>query len=612
MSQDITPLRNDISIGVITIRLDETDHFLSEFNVLGTIEGQSQTYSLCEAPNATSESRRKYIAHICLLEQGPESARKATHQLLTEMQPDCIVVVGIAGGTPNEDFFLGDVVISRSAITPERVASEVDGSRSLQAGVHPPNKNTEAILNRINALIHKLPYRPNTSGLISPNESILEIEQKTKSQEWKDACKDAIRAFEQRSRDAPPKPVITIQSFFSSTERVRSPEYAATIISSNREAKVFEMELAGCLTAAKQQKAEIPIISIRGISDIIGIKRNQSQWNKIASSNAAQVAGAIIKHGLLQSPPEKSTTKSRQQLKKKTPKEKIEQPLDLCKLGAHKINIELLSPDDTINPDTHFNVISRETKRGENHCTLGWNVRPTKELNAIHLAYLQILGRFAEYNFKIQINIYDICTTKEFKEVELKTLSQTFIAKLQRFRGISPKSVSTVSGILKNISASAFAMDMFKIARVSLSDSSTSFSDPATTFDNLLCMVVEEEAKYNIILAGGKDSDEYWRNYRKRLDHFEKRRNLSLMLVFPELRFGSPREMTAFEENIPTESDSAETIMQKLTRVPPQELPLLWDAIVAPSGVAISSNLTYLEALSHGIYQAFRESRYLK
>jgi nucleoside phosphorylase len=65
-----------------------------------------------------------------------------------------------------------------------------------------------------------------------------------------------------------------------------------------RDALVVEMEAAGIYRAARSGDKEYPFLAIRGISDIIGLKRHQD-WTAYACHSTAAFALAFVKGGFI-------------------------------------------------------------------------------------------------------------------------------------------------------------------------------------------------------------------------------------------------------------------------------------------------------------------------
>jgi nucleoside phosphorylase len=56
----------------------------------------------------------------------------------------------------------------------------------------------------------------------------------------------------------------------------------------------IEMELAGVYRASRRAHKTYPVVSIRGVSDIVGLKRDEA-WTQYACEVAAAYASAFIR-----------------------------------------------------------------------------------------------------------------------------------------------------------------------------------------------------------------------------------------------------------------------------------------------------------------------------
>jgi nucleoside phosphorylase len=101
-----------VDIGILTIRDDEFRAVLDAFPHkagAGVHKGASRQYILREAEVATGE--RYTVAILCQVEQGNDEAQDAARDLIEDLAPQLVLVVGIAGGLPSDDVTLGDVVL---------------------------------------------------------------------------------------------------------------------------------------------------------------------------------------------------------------------------------------------------------------------------------------------------------------------------------------------------------------------------------------------------------------------------------------------------------------------------------------------------------------------
>ena len=100
-----------IDVGILTIREDEFRAVLNAFpDDHGIYRGRHREYTLRTA-DAGSGARYR-LAVLRQIEQGNGEAQEAARDLIDDLQPSLLLVVGIAGGLPSDDLSLGDVVLS--------------------------------------------------------------------------------------------------------------------------------------------------------------------------------------------------------------------------------------------------------------------------------------------------------------------------------------------------------------------------------------------------------------------------------------------------------------------------------------------------------------------
>src|SRR5258705_5783972 len=100
-----------IDIGILTIREDEFRAVLQAFpHDHGIYKGRHREYTLRTAD--AGQGARYRLAILRQIEQGNGEAQEAARDLIDDLQPSLLLVVGIAGGLPSDDISLGDVVLS--------------------------------------------------------------------------------------------------------------------------------------------------------------------------------------------------------------------------------------------------------------------------------------------------------------------------------------------------------------------------------------------------------------------------------------------------------------------------------------------------------------------
>jgi hypothetical protein len=101
-------LKGRIDFGIITIREDEFAAVLERFPPRWLITDGEQQYNVASIER--NSDTPLYVAVIRTPEPGHSDAQSAAHHFLSELDPSCLVLVGIAGAKPESEFTLGDVV----------------------------------------------------------------------------------------------------------------------------------------------------------------------------------------------------------------------------------------------------------------------------------------------------------------------------------------------------------------------------------------------------------------------------------------------------------------------------------------------------------------------
>ena len=101
--------KGKIDFAIITIRVDEYEAFLYRLPTEVFVQGR-QTYSVSSL--VAHDGTRYAIALIRCPEQGNATSQTVTHNLIEDLDPQWIVLAGIAGSIPDAEHTLGDVVIA--------------------------------------------------------------------------------------------------------------------------------------------------------------------------------------------------------------------------------------------------------------------------------------------------------------------------------------------------------------------------------------------------------------------------------------------------------------------------------------------------------------------
>lgn len=276
-----------VDIGILTIRDDEFRAVLEVFpSEAGIAEGKYRTYALRQAD--AGQGRSYTIAVSRLVEQGNGEAQSAARDLIEDLSPKLVLVVGIAGGLPSHEVKLGDVVLS-TRIQDFSLEAQKYGKATTYAAkggpVSPSLAASVAILSarerELGDWTSHLPLPPSvdwtTPGkLYGP-------------QPWQDELRAKLEHHYGTGTSRGPR--FTSGPIASSDRLVKSPDLVILWLATSRDLLAIEMESGGVYRALQER---CPMLAIRGISDIVGLERDDA-WTKYACASAAAFTRAFLR-----------------------------------------------------------------------------------------------------------------------------------------------------------------------------------------------------------------------------------------------------------------------------------------------------------------------------
>jgi nucleoside phosphorylase len=286
---DIADLRGKVDFGIITIRENELDAVLARFPRGETAEGRRR-YRIRSLPLPGGESYT--VAVVRCAEQGTTDALSAARDLLEDLDPAWLLVVGIAGGVPASEFTLGDVVVSTRIVDFSVEAVLADQSREYALAGGPLHPEAVKLAADIRAMVTdgELDGWSSPESLSFPQPPVLLGDDRFYGDaDWQKSAREALgQHFGDGARRAP---VVVTGAVASSDRLIKDTELLGVWLKMARQTQAIEMESAGVYKAAHGRS--VPFLAIRGISDVVGHRRHPL-WTAYACHTAAAFTRALL------------------------------------------------------------------------------------------------------------------------------------------------------------------------------------------------------------------------------------------------------------------------------------------------------------------------------
>jgi len=283
-------LKGRVDFGIITIREDEFEAVLQRLPVEQLVVGR-QRYAMSRLKTVSDDEY--VIASVRCLEPGTGQALDVARTMIDELNPQWILVVGIAGSIPDYEHTLGDVILA-SRLHDFSVSAIIENNnrevrQEFASGGGPMHQDVQALLAALPALNLVLDkwYTPASLTVARP-EIRFGRNNFYGDTDWKKKVKECLgRYFGKESIRQHPKAFTA--SVASSGILLKDTQTASLWLRTSRDIKGMEMELAGVYQAAWPYQK--PVLAIRGLSDIVGFKRSPD-WTGYACHTAAAFTGS--------------------------------------------------------------------------------------------------------------------------------------------------------------------------------------------------------------------------------------------------------------------------------------------------------------------------------
>lgn len=284
-------IKGQVDFGIITIREDEFAAVLDRFPPEQHARGRRR-YSICHVQAGFGEAY--LVAVVRCPSQGNGEAQNVARDMIDDLDPQWLVLVGIAGSVPDDEFTLGDVVVATRVYDFCVQATLQDRPSEFSiagGGMHP---NVQALVAHLPAMRAQLEGWNEESSISKPRpRANLRASNFYGSPAWQAKTKAALKTHFGRSVPSR-QPIVTARPIAAGDQLMKDTDTLQIWRQTARHIGAIEMELAGVYHAARRPEREYPILAIRGISDIVGYKRHRD-WTTYACHSAAAFAHALIR-----------------------------------------------------------------------------------------------------------------------------------------------------------------------------------------------------------------------------------------------------------------------------------------------------------------------------
>lgn len=276
-----------VDVGILTMKEEEFEAVLDQLGDTEVVQPKRRAYEVATLNTAKGPC---VVAVTRCAKQGNTFAQSAVNEMVEDLSPAFLLVVGIAGATPTEDFTLGDVVVSSHVHDLSLEDTGTGGERRFNAQGGPLHPKAEALVENLKATERRM---KGWQDLITLERPTFDGDFGTDDDDWNRSIQ---KAFDWHVSSGRTRPKVTAQAIAASDRLVKDPCYLVQWKSVLKGVSAVEMESAGVLVASRRKG--IPFLAIRGISDVVGWKRSE-HWTLYACHSAAAFAKAFLMSGVL-------------------------------------------------------------------------------------------------------------------------------------------------------------------------------------------------------------------------------------------------------------------------------------------------------------------------
>jgi nucleoside phosphorylase len=295
---NITPetVKDRVDFGIVSIREDEYEAVLSRLPPERIIHGR-RSYGVTRLQ--LRNGSEYLVATVRTPEQGNLQAQAVAADMIEELNPQWILLVGIGGAYPDNEYTLGDVFLGTQVVDLSvRASVEADDGSVYEGYRTSGGQMQHEVLNIVSALpaIRPLLEKWNTPEKIGVERPPVNLSPKnftSVDEKWRKDARQNLKLY--FGKDSTRHwPEVSTGVIANGNVLTRNTQLAKQWKGIARHISVVEMELAGVYQAAWRLKK--PVLSIRGISDIVGYNRSR-EWTKYACNTAAAFTYAFLRYG---------------------------------------------------------------------------------------------------------------------------------------------------------------------------------------------------------------------------------------------------------------------------------------------------------------------------
>jgi len=296
----VTDVKGRVKYAIMSVRGDEYQAVLRRFPMRTRVNGGKTIYDFSEVD---TKAGKVGVAFCRTPLQGTKKAQSVASHLIDELNPEWIFVVGIAGGFPYHEYCLGDVIVADRLHDFSVSAAYEGGGRGQDPRGGPMHRDVEKVLGYLPGMSKPdlLNWHTKKQLTVSKPSEVppddLDNDLYYGSPQWRESVKKCVQKGHPAGVSRIRTPKFVVGNTASSDTLVMDTNLAKQWQDTAKNVCAIEMELAGVFEAVHDSGLNQKLVSIRGLSDIVGYKRKE-EWTEYACHTSASFVTALILSGI--------------------------------------------------------------------------------------------------------------------------------------------------------------------------------------------------------------------------------------------------------------------------------------------------------------------------